>query len=153
MQRRYDRYITIQRKTVTQSASGEEIATWADIVRNIPAFVAPTKGSEKRQSPEDVAEQEVTFTIRWHSIPSAFRPLAPEDRILYPVDALGADAQRPGTAKVYEIVSPDEVGRQVDLSIKTIRRADVFGDNTDEGTFPGDGEVTDDDYAAWVAAA
>jgi head-tail adaptor len=126
MQRRYDRYITIQRKTVTQSASGEEIAAWTDIARNIPAFVAPTRGSEKRQSPQDVAEQEVTFTIRWHSVPSASRPLAPEDRILYPITGLANDVQSPAGNLVYDIISPDEVGRQVDLSIKTVRRSDVL---------------------------
>jgi head-tail adaptor len=126
MQRRYDRYITIQRKTVTQSGSGGEIETWADIARNIPAFQAPIKGSEKRQSPQDVAEQEVTFTIRWHSVPSASRPLAPEDRILYPITGLANDVQAPAANLVYDIISPDEVGRQVDLSIKTIRRSDVL---------------------------
>lgn len=125
MQRRYDRFITIQRKTVTQSGSGEEIAAWVDIARNISAFVAPTRGSERRQSPQDVAEQEVTFTIRFHSIPSASRPLGPEDRILYPITGLANDVQSPAANLIYDIISPDEVGRQVDLSIKTIRRADV----------------------------
>lgn len=124
MQRRYDRQIIIQRKTVTQSGSGEEAHTWVDIVKCF-AFVAPTRGSERFASPEKVAEQEVTFTIRFHEIPDASRPLGPEDRILYPIDALGANAQAPAANRVYDIVSPDEVGRQVDLSIKTIRRADV----------------------------
>lgn len=125
MQRRYDRFITVQRKSVTQSGSGEEIATWADIARNIPAFVAPTRGSEMRQAPQDVAQQEVTFTIRFHAIPSAYRPLGAEDRILYPITGLANDVQAPATNLIYDIVSPDEVGRQVDLSIKTLRRADV----------------------------
>lgn len=125
MQRRYDRYVTVQRKTVTQSTSGEEIAAWADIARNIPAHVAPTRGSERRQAPQDVAEQEVTFTIRFHSIPGASRPLGPEDRILYPITGLANDVQEPGRNLIYDIVSPDEVGREVDLSIKTVRRADV----------------------------
>jgi head-tail adaptor len=125
MQRRYDRLITIQRKTVTQSSSGEEIATWADIVHRCPAFVAPTKGSERFTGAQDVAEQEVTFTIRFHAIPSASRPLGPEDRIIYPADSLSANTQAPARNTIYDIVSPDEVGRQVDLSIKTIRRADV----------------------------
>jgi hypothetical protein len=125
MQRRYDRQITIQRKSVTQSGSGEEIATWVVIARNIPAFVAPTKGSERRQMPQTVAEQEVTFTIRFHAIPLAFRPLGPEDRILYPIAGLANNVQSPATNLIYDIISPDEVGRKVDLSIKTLRRADV----------------------------
>jgi len=124
MQRRYDRQIIIQRKTVTQSGSGEEIDAWVDMVKCF-AFVAPTRGSERFSSPEKVAEQEVTFTIRFHEIPDASRPLGPEDRIIYPVDGIGENAQTPATNRIYDIVSPDEVGRQVDLSIKTIRRADV----------------------------
>lgn len=125
MQRRYDREIIIQRKTVTQSGSGDEIETWADVVYKCLAFVAPTRGSERFSDPEEVAEQEVTFTIRFHEIPSASRPLGPKDRIIYPVDGISANAQTPPWNTVYDIVSPDEVGRQVDLSIKTIRRADV----------------------------
>jgi SPP1 family predicted phage head-tail adaptor len=125
MQRRYDRQIIIQRKTVTQSPSGEEIEAWVDLGYKCLAFVAPTRGSERFTSPEKVAEQEVTFTIRFHEIPAASRPLGPEDRIIYPVDGLGANVQAPAANRVYDIVSPDEVGRQVDLSIKTIRRADV----------------------------
>lgn len=125
MQRRYDRLITVQRKTVTQSDSGEEQATWADLAHKIPAGMLPTRGSERFTQSQEVAEQEVTFTIRFHAIPSASRPLAPEDRIIYPADNLSANTQSPPLNTVYEIVSPDEVGRQVDLSIKTIRRADV----------------------------
>ncbi|MCR6734448.1 MAG: head-tail adaptor protein [Afipia sp.] len=125
MQRRYDRQIIIQRKSVTQSPSGEEIEAWADLVYKCLAFVAPTRGSERFSDPEKVADQEVTFTIRFHEIPSASRPLGPEDRIVYPVDGLAVNVQEPTTNRIYDIVSPDEVGRQVDLSIKTIRRADV----------------------------
>lgn len=126
MQRRYDRYITIQRKSVTQSSSGEETATWADIAYRCPAFVAPTRGDERKTTSQDVAQQEVTFTIRFHAIPSASRPLGPEDRIIYPADGISANAQSPATNLLYDIVSPDEVGRQVDLSIKCVRRADVL---------------------------
>jgi head-tail adaptor len=125
MQRRYDRQIIVQRKTVTQSSSGEEVETWADLAYKCFAFVVPTKGSEKFASPEKVADQQVTFTIRFHEIPSASRPLTPEDRIIYPVDGIAANAQSPAWYLVHDIISPDEIGRQVDLSIKTLRRADV----------------------------
>lgn len=125
MQRRYDRQIIIQRRTLTPSSSGEPVETWADVAYKCLAFVAPTKGSEKIASAEEVASQEVTFTIRFYSIPSAFRPLEPRDRIIYPVDGIAANAQSPRGDRVYDILSADEVGRQVDLSIKTQRRADV----------------------------
>jgi SPP1 family predicted phage head-tail adaptor len=125
MQRRYDRQIIIQRKSMTQSDSGSPIETWTDLCYKIFAFVAPTKGAERFSDPQRVATQDVTFTIRFHEIPSASRPLAPGDRIIYPVDGVAANEQSPVWSNVYDIVSPDEVGRQVDLSIKTIRRADV----------------------------
>lgn len=125
MQRRYDRQIIIQRKTVTPSASGEEIATWSDLAYKCFAFVAPTKGAEKDAGAQVVAGQDVTFTIRFHTIAAADRPLGPEDRIIYPVDGIAANAQAPAWNRIYDIVSADEIGRQVDLSIKTLRRADV----------------------------
>lgn len=125
MQRRYDRQIIIQRATVTQTESGAPIETWADLCYKVFAGVTPTKGAEAFSSPEKVAGQQVTFTVRFHEIPSAARPLLPTDRIIYPVDGIAANEQSPRWDRIYDIVSPDEVGRQVDLSIKTLRRADV----------------------------
>ncbi len=125
MQRRYDRLVTIQRFTTTQASDGSLVETWADIAYRIPAHVAPTRGSERFSNPQEVAEQEQTVTIRFHSIPSASRPLTPKDRILYPVDTLSTNEQSPATNLILDILSPDEVGRQVDLSIKCRRRADV----------------------------
>lgn len=125
MQRRYDRLVTVQRFTTTQASDGSLVETWVDLAYRAPAFVAPTKGSERFSSPQEVAEQEQTVTIRFHSIPSASRPLTPKDRILYPVDGLAANVQAPATNLILDILSPDEVGRQVDLSIKCKRRADV----------------------------
>lgn len=125
MQRRYDRLVTIQRKSVTQSGSGEEIATWADLAYRVPARVEPTRGSERMTPTQEVAQQELTVTVRFHAIPSVSRPLAPEDRILYPVDTLGQNEQAPAANLILDIISSDEVGRQIDLSIKCTRRADV----------------------------
>jgi len=126
MQRRYDRQIIIQRKTVTQSGSGEEQATWVDLAYKCFAHMAPTGGQERLSKGQDVAQREVTFTVRFHTIPSASRPLGPEDRIIYPVDGIAANAQAPATNRIFDIMVSDEVGRQVDLSIKTRQRADVL---------------------------
>lgn len=125
MQRRYDRIVTVQRATITQGADGAQVETWADIAFRIPAIVAPTKGSERFTSPQEVAEQEVTVTIRFHSIPSSYRPLTPKDRILYPAESISANTQAPATNLIFDILSPDEVGRQIDLAIACRRRADV----------------------------
>jgi head-tail adaptor len=125
MQRRYDRLITIQRATTAQSGSGEETLTWADIAFRVPAHVAPTRGSESVAPSQEVAQQEVTITTRFHNVPSASRPLMPKDRIIYPADSVSANTQSPPVGSVYDIISPDEVGRQVDYSIKCIRRNDA----------------------------
>lgn len=125
MQRRYDRLVTIQRMTLGQASDGSPTETWADIAYRIPAHVAPTRGSERFAQPQERAEQEQTVTIRFHAIPAANRPLTPKDRILYPVDGLAANVQAPAANLILDILSPDEVGRQVDLSIKCCRRADV----------------------------
>jgi len=125
MQRRYDRLVIIQRATMTQASDGSPIETWADIAYRVWASVVPTKGSERFTDPQEVAEQELTVWMRFHTIPGASRPLTPKDRILYPVDGLAANAQAPATNLILDILSPDEVGRQVDLSIKCKRRADV----------------------------
>lgn len=124
MQRRYDRKIIIQRKTVTLSDSGDTVEVWADLA-NCLSFYAPTRGAERFADPEKVATQEVTFTVRFHEIPSASRPLGPLDRIIYPVDGVAANAQAPAFNLIYDVLSSDEVGRNVDLSIKTLRRADA----------------------------
>jgi head-tail adaptor len=125
MQRRYDRQIIIQRRTLTQSASGEAVETWVDLSYKCLAFVAPAKGIEKFATPEKVASQYTVFSIRFHEIPSASRPLRASDRIIYPIDNIAANAQTPIWNLVHDIISVDEVGRQVDLSIKALQRADV----------------------------
>lgn len=125
MKRRYDRIVTVQRATLTQASDGSPIETWADIAFRIPAVVLPTRGTERFSAPQEVSDQELTVTIRFHAIPAASRPLTPKDRILYPAEAIAANAQTPATNLILDILSPDEVGRQVDLSVKCRRRPDV----------------------------
>jgi SPP1 family predicted phage head-tail adaptor len=125
MQRRYDRIITIQRKTDTQSSSGEPTPTWADLAFRTSAHVAPVKGDERSAEAQEIAEQETTITVRFHAIPSASRPLTPKDRIIYPAHDVSANTQSPPAGRVYDILGVDEVGREVDLKIRASRRADV----------------------------
>ncbi|ARQ01888.1 head-tail adaptor protein [Pseudorhodoplanes sinuspersici] len=125
MQRRYDRIVTVQRATITQSPSGEEIQAWADIAFQIPAGQAPTPGAERFTNAQEVAEQEVTFTVRFLSIPDEYRPLTPKDRVIYPAEDVGANTQNPAAGRVYDVLGSEEVGRQVDLRIRCSRRTDV----------------------------
>jgi head-tail adaptor len=122
---RYDRLITIQRATMTQSASGEPVSTWVDIAARVPAQVTPTRGDERVSAAGRMADQEQTFVLRFLAIPAAFRPLSPRDRILYPVDGLAADVQAPPADRVFDVVVVDEIGRQVDLKVRAVRRTDV----------------------------
>ncbi len=125
MQRRYDRIVTVQRKTLTESGSGEPIETWADIAFRTYASQTPTPGSERYTNAQEVAEQEVTFTIRFHAIPAASRPLTPKDRLIYPAQAISANAQSPTAGFVYDILGVEEIGRENDLRIRCVKRADV----------------------------
>lgn len=125
MQRRYDRQIIIQRKSVSQSGSGEEAATWADLAYKCLAHAAPTKGNERETPAQEIGEQEVTFTTRFHNIAAASRPLSAEDRVIFPADGIAANAQTPPAGRIYDILSADEVGRGVDWLIKAVRRADL----------------------------
>lgn len=125
MQRRYDRIVTIQRATQTQSESGEPVLTWADIAFRIPAGQAPTPGAERFTAAQEVAEQEVTFTVRFHAIPAAYRPLTPKDRLIYPAHDVSANTQAPATGRVFDVLGAEEVGREADLRIRCSRRTDV----------------------------
>lgn len=125
MQRRYDRIVTIQRATSTESSSGEPILTWTDIAFRAPAGYMPTPGSERYTAAQDVAEQEVTFTIRFHAVPTASRPLTTKDRLIYPAYDVSANAQSPAAGRLYDILGVEEVGRAVDLRIRCKHRTDV----------------------------
>lgn len=126
MQRRYDRIVTVQRATTTYSDSGEPVLTWADIAFRITAGQIPTPGAEKFTTAQEVAEQEVTFTVRFLSIPDAYRPLTPKDRLIYPSYDVVANTQAPAAGCIFDILGSEEVGREVDLRIRTMRRADVI---------------------------
>jgi len=125
MQRRYDRIITVQRATRSDSPSGEQIETWSDIAFQIPAGQLPTPGNERYTNAQEVAEQEVTFTVRFLSIPDAFRPLTPKDRVIYPAQDVAPNTQNPPAGCVYDVLGAEEVGREVDLRIRTSRRTDT----------------------------
>lgn len=125
MQRRYDRIVTVQRASMAQSDSGEPVPTWADIAFQIPASQVPTPGAERYTSAQEVAEQEVTFTVRFHSIPDVYRPLTPKDRLIYPAHDVSANAQAPAIGRVFDVLGCEEVGREVDLRIRCSRRTDA----------------------------
>lgn len=114
-----DRRVDIQRKTRTQSSSGEIIETWSDVVANIPASIAPLKGDERFNNPQIVATDQVEFRIRFSTEVAALTPL---DRVIYP--ARGT-ASPPNEGIVYDILQASELGRREGIRILAARRPDV----------------------------
>ena len=110
-----DRRITVQRKTSTQSDSGQPLDTWATLVGPRWAAVAPVRGDERFTAPQYAAKQQTEFKIRWSQDVADLTPL---DRIIYPY---GSENE----ADIYDVLAVHEIGRQEGMQIITFRRADV----------------------------
>lgn len=79
-----DRRITLQRKILVLTPSGDQQETWITIAANRPASVRPVAGTERYSGEQLQAIQQVEFRIRWSA---AVQSIGPLDRILYPVFA------------------------------------------------------------------
>lgn len=110
-----DRRITLQRKVVTQSSTGQPIETWSSLTGNRWASVRPVDGDERFTAPQYAAKQQVEFRIRWSSDVADFTPL---DRILYPADSSDPTA-------IYDVLAVHELGRRDGFLIVTFRRSDT----------------------------
>jgi head-tail adaptor len=113
------RYITIQRRSVTQSSSGEEVATWGTVVQRRLASVSPTRGDERFSQPQYAAKQTTEFRIRYSNDVADLTPL---DRIVYP--AIGEGEEAPATS-IYDVLAVHELGRRETLQVVAFRRADI----------------------------
>lgn len=120
-----DSRATIQRKTVTQSPSGESVEAWANLSVRRPVSIWPVKGDERFSSPEETAYEQIEFRARYSADIAALTPL---DRILHP--ALTTEqAADPSyvvpTRSIHDVLACLEIGRREGLKIITQRRADV----------------------------
>jgi head-tail adaptor len=115
---RLDRRINLQRKTVTQSASGSMVETWANIGGRRWASVETPTGDERFSAPQLAAKQQIEFQVRWSP---EIADLSPLDRIVYPGIASGT----PSAGSLFDIHSVAEIGRREGLKIIASRRADV----------------------------
>lgn len=120
-----DRRVTIQRRTLTQSTSGETIETWANLVVRRPASMWPVKGEERFASPEETAYEQIEFRVRYSADVAA---LTPQDRIIHPA-LTTAQAADSGyvipTRSIHDVLAAMEIGRREGVKIITQRRADV----------------------------
>ncbi|MCK1541442.1 head-tail adaptor protein [Bradyrhizobium sp. 179] len=121
-----DRRVTIQRRTVTQSASGEAIETWANVSVRRPASMWPLKGDDENfRSPEKVAYERIEFRVRYSSDVADLSPL---DRVIHP--ALTAEQAADTnyvipTRSIHDVLGTLEIDRRRGIRIITQRRADV----------------------------
>ncbi|WP_441280509.1 head-tail adaptor protein [Tardiphaga sp. 862_B3_N1_1] len=120
-----DRRVTIQRKSQTQSPSGEPIDAWANVVLRRPASMWPVDGSERYASPEEVAGEQIEFRVRYSADVAA---LNPKDRVIYPAlsEAQAADQNYVIPERsIHDVLAVLEINRREGLKIITNRRPDV----------------------------
>jgi SPP1 family predicted phage head-tail adaptor len=99
-----DRRVTIQRKTVTQSSSGDPVETWDDVA-TVWAQVLPDRGGERFARRQLVGSAVVLFRMRYLSGVTVL------DRLSY-------------GDKLWDIVDVRETGRREGLDIDATARAD-----------------------------
>lgn len=120
---RLDRRITIQRKTLAQSTSGQEVELWNTLVARRWANVSPVSGDERFSAPQYAAKEQVVFSIRWSG---EVADLSPLDRIIYPaIDTTVVPQPEIAHRHIYDVVAVHEIGRREGLRVVTFRRADT----------------------------
>ena len=120
-----DRRVTIRRRSLTSSGSGEPIETWTNVVVRRPASMWPVRGDERIGGPQEIAKEQVEFRIRYSADVAALSPL---DQIIHP--ALTAEQAADleyvvPTRSIHDVLAVHEIGRRVGLKIITERRADA----------------------------
>lgn len=119
---RLDRSITIQRKSVTTSDSGEPTETWSTLVGRRAAGYRPLKAEERFTGEQLVGQEQVEFRIRWSADVAGLSQL---DRIVYPALSEDSPEDEPETRAIYDVLAVSEIGRREGLAIIAQRRSDV----------------------------
>jgi SPP1 family predicted phage head-tail adaptor len=117
-----DRKITVQRKTVTLTASGQQNETWEDVLHRCWATRRPMRGDERNTAAQLVAKEQVEFEIRYNS---SVADLTPLDRVICPTPS-AENEQTPVASHVYDVLAVNEIGRRRGLRIVTARWVDVI---------------------------
>lgn len=121
-----DRKITIQRKTVTVSDSGDSVETWANVTPlRRSASMWPFRATEAFSAPERTAYEQIEFRIRYSSEVAS---LSPQDRVIYPAltEAQAADVGYVIPERsIHDVLGVLEINRREGFRIITSRRPDV----------------------------
>lgn len=117
-----DRFVSVQRKTVSYSDAGDIVESWLDVVERTHASVRPIPGDERFTGDQWVARQQTEFRLRWSE---ALSDLSPLDRIIYPAPAIGQSEGDAVGTNIYDIMDAAELGRREGWLIKAARRTDV----------------------------
>ena len=120
---RFDRRITVQRKSTGYSDSGSPVETWSAISHRRPASRSPIGGEERFQAQQFVAREQVEFRVRCGS---SIAGLSPLDRVIYP-SPLDPNEQAPPEHSIYDIMAVHEIGRREGFRIMCARRAEGAG--------------------------
>lgn len=111
--------IDVQRRTVTQSPSGETIEAWTTLSTR-PAKLEALQADERFGGEQLISKAQYAFTIRWSTVVDDLSPL---DRIVYPsVLSNSPPTIRPNT--VYDIIAVNPIGRNEALKILTVVHQD-----------------------------
>lgn len=127
---RLDRSVTILRKSLSLSASGEAIETWSPVILAVAASMAPLKGEERFAGEQHVALEQIEFRVRWRA---ELATLSPLDRIVEPALAVTDLQASPADTvleseipdrRQYDVLAVHELGRREGLRIIATRRVD-----------------------------
>lgn len=103
-----NRRVTIQRKSITQSDSGEEIITWEDVA-TVWAGLKFERGSERFAIKQIVGQSVVTFQVRWSRTVSE---LTSEHQILF-------------DGREFDVQDVREIDRRVGIEIDALVRSEL----------------------------
>jgi head-tail adaptor len=119
---RLDRLITIQRKTVTSTDSGDVVETWNTLIDRRHAGYRPLKGEERFTGEQVIGTEQVEFRIRYSA---NVADLSQRDRIVHPALSEDSPEDVPEERNIHDILAVNEIGRREGLLIITQRRADA----------------------------
>lgn len=104
---RLDRRISLQRATITQDSTGDEVLTWGTLT-TVWAEAKPMRGAESFTAQQFIGKTPVTFRIRWSD---ATKAITVEDRIIF-------------DERTFNILDVREIGRREGLEVDAYARSE-----------------------------